>query len=518
MMNLEKILQKYYKYLLISIFAVAVILRWWYLPNRNINFIYDQARDAFTVQQILEGHLKILGPPTSGAPGLFHGILYYYVVAPAYFLGHGDPLAVAYWIAFVNALGVFAVFYLTRLLTNKNTPAIISALIFAFSFDAIQFSDFISNVSLGIIFVPVIYIGLLLWVKKLSKYAPLVTGLAFGLAVQSEIAFYFYIVPILLWLLVNRKKIVRREVFVFILSFVIAISTMIISEVKFSFPGLKGLYYLFSGQDTAIQGKQFSDFLVTFINQIGERLASTIYPFNISFGSLLGFGMIVYSLVKKTVDKSKDLLNWKAFLITYIPASIIASPFGGSITPYIMIGVIPAITVFLAIFLWESFGQNKTLLFSVLLIILLINLLKFVKQNEGTHPDYFTNDYLLSTELKVIDYTYQKSGLKPFSISTLTAPLFINTLWSYLYNWYGFEKYGYLPYWVGNDQVGQLGNNLLSAPEGLKEHFFIEEPISGIPDIWITYAKGDQDSISNLVEQKSFGQIIVQERITKDAK
>lgn len=518
MTNLEKILQKYYKYLLVFIFAIAVLLRWWYLPNRNINFGYDQSRDAFTVQQIIGGHLKILGPPTSGTPGLFHGVLYYYVITPAYFFGHGDPLAVAYWMAFINALGVFVVFYLTYLLTKKKTPAIVSALIFAFSFDAIQFSNFISNVSLGILFVPVIYIGLFLWVKKLSKFAPFITGLAFGLAVQSEIAFYFYLVPVLLWLFVYRKKIVRKEVFVFILSFVLAVGSMLISEVRFSFPGLKGLYFLFSSQDASAQSKQFGDFLLTFINQVGNRLANTIYPFNIAFGSLLGFGMIIYSLVKKSAGKTKDFPAWQVFLITLIPAHIIALPFGGSITPYIMIGAIPAITVFLAIFLWESFRQNKILFFSAMIIILLINFLKFVKQNESAHPDYFTYDYLVSAELKVIDYTYQKSGQKPFSISTLTSPLYINTLWSYLYNWYGKEKYGYLPYWVGRDQVNQLGDNLQTAPGNVSEHFFIMEPTKGIPDLYINYAKGDQDSISDLVDQKNFGEIVVQERRMKDAK
>jgi hypothetical protein len=410
------------------------------------------------------------------------------------------------------------VYYLTYLLTKKNFPAIISALIFAFSFDAIQFSDFLSNVSLGILFAPVIYIGLLLWIKKLSKFAPLITGLAFGLAIQSEIAFYFYLVPILLWLFVYRKRIVRKEIVVFILSFVLSISTMLIAEVKFAFPGLKGLYYLFSSQNAAAQGKQFSDFILTFINQLGSRLASTIYPANIALGGLLGFGMIIYSLAKKSADRTKGILTWQVFLITYIPAHILSMPFGGSITPYIMIGAIPAIIVFLSIFLWELFRENKVLLYCLLSMILLINLFSFVRKNESANPDYFTTDYLLSNELKVIDYTYQKSGQKPFSISTLTSPLYINTLWSYLYNWYGKGKYGYVPYWVGRDQVGQLGDNLKPAPGGINEHFFITEPTISIPDIWVTYAKGDQDSISSLSDQKSFGQIVVQERIMKDAK
>jgi GT2 family glycosyltransferase len=57
--------------------------------------------------------------------------------------------------------------------------------------------------------------------------------------------------------------------------------------------------------------------------------------------------------------------------------------------------------------------------------------------------------------------------------------------------------------------VGQLGDNLKPAPGGINEHFFITEPTISIPDIWVTYAKGDQDSISSLSDQKSFGQMAV---------
>jgi len=184
---LKLISRNYSKILLALIFIVALTLRWWYLPQGAVSFAYDQARDAFTVQELLHGHLKILGPPVSGVPGLFHGVLYYYVIAPAYLLGHGNPVVVAYWLSFISSLGVFAVYYLTYLLTKKRVPALISALIFAFSFEATQYANLLTNASMGVWFVPIIYIGLYLWIthsassgqSKLSKCAPIITGLEF---------------------------------------------------------------------------------------------------------------------------------------------------------------------------------------------------------------------------------------------------------------------------------------------------------------------------------------------------
>lgn len=505
-----------YKILLVLIFVLAVTFRCWFLASGNIDFSYDQARDAFAVQEILGGHLKVLGPPTSGTPGLFHGALFYYVIAPAYLFGHGNPITVSYWLVFLNSLAIFPVFYLAYLLTKKTFPALLASLIFAFSYDAMQFSGFVSNVSLGIIFVPAIFIGLYLWIKRKSKWAPLITGLAFGLSVQSEIAFCFYLIPILIWLLIYKNKITKKQLVVFIVSFVFAVSTMIISEIKFGFPGIKGLYYLFSGQDRSIQTSQFSDFLSIFINQVGVRFANTLYPFNVVFGSLLGYVIVIYAFVRKNAAKVKNPVSWQNFLISYIPAHILALPFGGSITPHIMIGAIPAISVFIAIFLWEKLENKKAILVAVIVILLIINLGKFIKVKTGPTPDYFTDDYLLSTEIKMIDYTYKLADGKPFSISSLTSPLYINTLWSYLYNWYGKTKYGYIPYWIGRDQIGQPGGNLEFAPSNVSRHFYIIEPTYRIPKLWVTYAGGDQEAMSKLIESKSFGRMTVEERLMKD--
>ena len=80
-----------------------------FLQNNALTFGYDQARDALIAKQIISGDIKIQGPPSS-APGLYHGVFYYYLLAPAYLIGHGSPIVVAYYLAFLNSLTVFIVF------------------------------------------------------------------------------------------------------------------------------------------------------------------------------------------------------------------------------------------------------------------------------------------------------------------------------------------------------------------------------------------------------------------------
>lgn len=509
MQILKTISKNYSKILLAFIFIIALTLRWWYLPQGAVSFAYDQARDAFTVQEILHGHLKILGPSVSGVPGLFHGVLYYYVIAPAYLLGRGDPIAVAYFLSFVSSLGVFTVYFLTKLLTKSKTPALIAATIFAFSFEASQYANLMTNASLGVWFIPIIYIGLFLWINKSSKWAPIITGLAFGFSVQSEVALAYQIVPITLWLFIYRDRIKRKEIIAFVLSFIVAVSSMLLAEVKFGFTGARGILYLLTSKDGIVQAKELGDFLTTFLNQSGKTFAYTIFPQNLVFGGLLGFAITIFSLSKKTF--------WSRFLCSCIFAYVVALPFGGWNMRHILVGIAPEVAALAGIFIWKYLGKYKILATGFLLIILFSNLINIMKENKNGQTIFpLQLDLTLHNEIKVVDYTYQKSGSAPFSISTLTSPLFVNTTWSYLYSWYGTKKYGYLPYWVGRDQIGQLGDNLMFAPSNIAKHFFIIEPTYGILELWVKYAKGDQDAMSTLVNQKNFGELVVETRITKN--
>ena len=138
-------MKKFNYILLFGIFIFAFVLRVLYLPKNSLTFGYDQARDAYVSQQIIGGDLKILGPPAS-TPGLYHGVFYYYLLAPAYLLGHGSPVVAAYWIAFLNSLTVFVVFYLTYLFSKKNLVAsFLAAILFSVSFEASQYATWLSN-------------------------------------------------------------------------------------------------------------------------------------------------------------------------------------------------------------------------------------------------------------------------------------------------------------------------------------------------------------------------------------
>ena len=125
-------MKKFHFFILFVIFALSYFLRVMYLPENSLTFGYDQARDAYISQQILKGDVKIQGPPAS-TPGLYHGVFYYYLLAPLYLLGGGSPVLAAYWIAFLNTLATFIVYYLAFSMNRKIAPALLAAILLLIS-------------------------------------------------------------------------------------------------------------------------------------------------------------------------------------------------------------------------------------------------------------------------------------------------------------------------------------------------------------------------------------------------
>ena len=119
---------------------------------------------------------------------------------------------------------------------------------------------------------------------------------------------------------------------------------------------------------------------------------------------------------------------------------------------------------------------------------------------------------LLSNTKKIIDYSYMKAQKKDFGVCSISEPLFINTVWSFLYFTYGKQKYGYLPYWTGQRQT--LNESFI--PYAQKKYimkFIIREPMQGIPDYAPRATYYIEDRQNSLLEEKEFGAYAVQQRL-----
>src|SRR3989338_11619442 len=152
-----------FKRVIFSLVVLAFILRIIFIYQGGVSFHYDMARDAYEAEQIWKNHdLKVLGPPTSTS-GLYNGIFYYYLIAPFYLLGQGDPRVVAIFLSFLNSLTVIPVMFLVKDLLKSKKWAILGGFLFAVSFESTQYGPWISNPGPALLTVALFFLCLRSW-------------------------------------------------------------------------------------------------------------------------------------------------------------------------------------------------------------------------------------------------------------------------------------------------------------------------------------------------------------------
>lgn len=516
MKNLKNKSKKSYSLFLIAIFILAFILRVMFLQSNALTFGYDQARDALVAKQILSGDLKIQGPPSS-QPGLYHGVLYYYLLAPAYLIGNGSPIVTAYYLAFLNALAVVIVFYIAKLATGNVKLSLLSSFLFAISFESTQYATWLSNPTIAVWTVPLMYLGLWIWINQgnqmKNNLGPILAGIGLGLSIQAEIFLVYHIVPLIIWLIISKNNITKKSLIIFAGTLTLVVSSLILCEFKFGFNSLTAAKSLAnSSSGNLAYAKSIGDYLVLYLNQIGRIFAFNTYPGNIGYGGISVIVLGIYSLIKYTHSFAVEKNQYPAFLAIWIFSHLSVVTVGGTSTPFLMVGIGPAVSLILGYYIYKLFNKQTIIALLLILIIVYGNLSYIYSQNKfGSTLFSIQKDMLLSKQIAVIDYTYKEASGKPFSINSLTSPLWINIVWTYLYKWYGEKTYGYAPLWHGKDQIGQL-DSLERIEDPIETSFLILEPMAGIPARYLEETIGEENVDTVITEQKSFGEITVQKR------
>ena len=485
------------------LFLLAVSIRLLYFPD-NVYFAYDLARDSYTSLEILEGDLKIIGPPSFAGNNLFAGPLVFYLYAPIYFLFDKNPEALSIFLRVINALGIFVVYFIAKNIFNKNT-AFVASLLYAFSYEQTQYSLFISHQPLAVLPVLIFYLGLVLLIFKNKSSGIFLVAAGAGFAIQFHYIYSYLIATFVLSLSISRKikSLVGKHLIFASSIFLLTISTYIISEFKFGFRTIFSLVE--SGK--ASTGLHFKESLFIFERLVKDNLISDDHIFPAVVIILIAVcGYLVFR--RKAVQQMKFLLMWIA--ISFTPYL-----FSGTPSYYYLAGTNVALLIFVSFLIANL--RKKYFLLSLFLTLAVIynNISKITTVNPRGVNQYMViqPEMLTREEKKVLDYIYQEAGNEKFGVKALTVPFNINTTWSYIFEWYGERKYGYLPTWVGPIAEGYSGikaqNDRSKIP---KTQFLIVEPASGIRQGIIDNFFKEENYFTKIIEERSFGSLTVQKR------
>lgn len=484
--------------------SAAFILRIIFIPQGALSFHYDMARDAFEAQKIWrDKDLKIQGPPTS-TPGLYHGVLYYYLIAIPYGLSQGNPQAAAIFLSFLSSLTVIPIFLIAKDLFKSYKLALLAGLLFAVSFEATQYGPWLSNPNPAMLGVSIFFLGLLLWQKGKTQGLYIAT-LAAALSTQFQffLIYLFFLIPVFKYLF--RIKVTTNEVSKASIVALLGLVNFIIAAIKFNaFQNILGGFLNISISSQIDFRTKFTELALNYIDNFTNLFINNFLPINVFLGGLLGL-LVIYSIRKHKFIIFCLLSNFPIFI------------FGGHSNVYANIGlVVPAI---LGIIVLLKNLSQKNMWISVVLIFLIVisNLYAIFKNSpKGQISLVIPNDMILKNQLSLIDQTYKLAEGKPFSINTLTLPLWTNTTWAYLYSWYGKEKYEYVPSFYGRDQIGLLGEKELPKIEKPQDtSFFIIEPQVGIPERFFNTEIEGENSKTEISEEFSYNQLKLQLRKPK---
>ena len=504
------------KLILVSLITLSFLFRWYLIRDNHFEFYFQQARDAIVSRSILENKdLKIQGPSSSSTNDrLYGGVLYYYVIGPLYTLSHGDPLIPTLGLSLLSSLTVIPIFLISKTIFQSRLVGIWASVLYAFSVDAAVVGSWLGAPSLTTWSVP--FFHYYLWqslFKKQKKFHPL-TALFLGISIQTTLYTTYLIglaLAIYLFQTLKQKNFFflgTKNFFKSLAIFFIAISTMILTQLKLLINHVYQLsdFYINEGGKPSLMS-----ILKNIYNLYLQKAQLSLLPSFPTLSIVLILIALIFFLLKK-LSSSK-----KVFFVLWLFSPLLMFLITGRASYYSLTGLIPALYLILSYLLFKQLNQAwlKTFCLSSITILFIVSNIKSAQQIRQSHSNIFTvqNGAFLSRLLELVDYTYQAADKQNFSISTLTSPYKYNTTWAYLYSWYGQQKYGYLPKWVGADQVGITGSDLLEKTDQSEPtHFSIYESDPGWLYMFVPEFQKLQQPLGPVKSKINFGTLSLEQR------
>lgn len=448
--RIVKELQKPINLFLILILTLGFAIRVWNL-NNLLSFYFDQGRDGLVIWDLIhKGELFLIGP-TTGLSGIFRAPYYYYLIAPFYFIGRGNPIVPAF---FLVATSTFAIYLIYRLgeKIHSRPAGIIAALISSFSFYIAMAARWLSNPT------PMLVLSMILaWaminVLERKKWAWPVISLVVGLSLFSfgSAGELFYVPAVgifLIWTLITqgygkKSSLDPKTIFISATLFVLTFLPLVVFDLRHDRILTHNITETFLTEKSFTMPTKFLINLRTefyydvFTNKIFDsRGKREIYA--LSFVAL----WFLFSLPK--LIKNKKYL----IIVILLTAPIVGLCFyQGNDTvlyDYYMTGYYMIFILLFAIVLadiWKyKIGKLFVLYFFYLFLSMNLSILipRIKSDTNAEGSLYFAN------QKQAIDWVYKDADGHDFNVDVYVPPV-IPYAYDYLFQWLGTYKYNKLP-------------------------------------------------------------------------
>ncbi len=498
------------------IFAIALVFRF-YSFRESVYFSFDQARDIYISENIYrEKDLKVIGPPVSGNVGLYHGVLFWYLLGPISLILGSDPALISAVFRILNSLGIFLIFLISKNMFNTKV-ALLAAFLFAISFEETQYSMYTGNPSLGVLAIMLIFFGASLLLKKKSRreWSSWLMLVGAACATQLNIMYAYTFLLVLMILFLFKKEILKidwKYHLVAIGSAGLMLSSYLISEIERGFASLKqGVILVSQGYGILNQGESK---YILYLGKYFRMFKDNLLGMSGSNYLVAGVSILMTLWLFLNLKKGKNYI----LLAIWSWAWGLLMIFGGHLAYYTNAGIGVGILILGAIFLEKIFEKNKIATLGLLALIILGNIKQIVAQAPKSLLVDFAPQAMmrLTDEYKVIDEMYTQAKGEGFTVRLTGIPYKVQTTWSHLFHNYGLKKYGYLPFWETGNTLGFPGELPVPKSGSTCVRFRVVEPTRGIPDSLIEDDIKTENLFSSVVEKKYFGDFLLESRKAKN--
>ncbi len=195
---------------LVYLFLILITLFNVYLSSSlvrhgEVNFFNDVARDFLLLAEMDHKKIVLIGPRSS-TNGLFHGPLWTYINYPAYVIGNGNPVAVAWFWIFLECIFLITGFYMVRKLLDT-----LSAFTFILltSVQMVSHMNGIFHAEATFFFMPMFFFTICMYIKSKKNLYLVLHLLALAILIQLEvgIGIHFFILSLSLiaWFIYKNK-------------------------------------------------------------------------------------------------------------------------------------------------------------------------------------------------------------------------------------------------------------------------------------------------------------------------
>jgi len=186
--------------------TLAFVLRT-YGINSLLFFGNDQGQDATIVTNMLSSADGVfVGTETSASRFIYLGPLFYYVIAPLYAFGHGNPIYPAVFLILMSTLSLYLIFRVTRLMFG-TTASLIALTLTSFSYYMIFFSRWLSNTNLIVLLSALLIFSMYQIMATSERVWWLSTSLLAGLSFHFQAASgFFYLFVLAIFMFWQRKE------------------------------------------------------------------------------------------------------------------------------------------------------------------------------------------------------------------------------------------------------------------------------------------------------------------------